>query len=166
MKEVSAEDVIKALQLTPLPEEGGYYREIFRDKGKSHFQHLDGERNFSTSIFYLVTPEEFSGLHGVKSSEVFHFYGGDPVQMVQIDSAGNLSKIILGSNFLAGENPQVTVEPHVWQGTKLVSGGRWALLGCTVAPGFDFQDFIPGQFNELKSLFPQHEKLIKEYTHN
>lgn len=156
---MDAKDVIERFNLAPLPEEGGFFRETFRDnknsEGKSH----------STCIYYLITPEEFSGLHAVKSSEIFHFYAGDPVEMVQIDTKGKLSKHILSSSLEEGTSPQIAVAPLVWQGTKLLRGGKWALLGCSVAPGFEYSDFINGTFKELSSLYPQHSETIREYTH-
>lgn len=165
---MDAATIIKKLGLEPLPEEGGFYRETFRDTGvisSSALPNHEGDRKYSTSIYYLVTPEEFSGLHAVKSAEVFHFYAGDPVRMVQIDEAGKMSEHILGSNLEKGQRPQLVVTPNVWQGTKLVEGGAWALMGCTVAPGFEFQDFIGGTFDELSKKFPEHSDTIHEYTH-
>lgn len=157
---MNAKDVIEKLELIPLPEEGGFFREVFRDKKNSE------GNSHSTCIYYLITPEEFSGLHAVRSTEIFHFYAGDPVEMVQINSKGELSKHILSSTLEEGTSPQIVVSPLIWQGTKLSKGGRWALLGCTVAPGFEYSDFINGTFSELSSLFPEHTQTIKEYTHS
>ncbi|MBN21052.1 MAG: hypothetical protein CL678_07170 [Bdellovibrionaceae bacterium] len=165
---MDAQEVIKKLGLQPLPEEGGYYKETFRDTGRissSTLPHLDGERVYSTCIYYLITPEEFSGLHGVKSTEIFHFYAGDTVEMVQIDASGRLKKIRLGSRLSEDELPQTIVPAHTWQGTKLLPGGKWALMGCTVAPGFEFADFLNGTAEELTKKFPQHEQTIRNYTH-
>ena len=164
---LSAEDVIAKLGLIPLPDEGGYYKETFRDNGiipDSVLPDHGGPRQYSTSIYYLVTPDEFSALHAVRSTEVFHFYAGDPVRMMQINQDGDLKEIILGSDFTNRQSPQTVVEPDVWQGTKLIQGGQWALLGCTVAPGFDFADFTLGHREKLIEAFPQHEALIVEFT--
>ncbi len=165
---MNANEIIEKLGLKPLPEEGGFYKETFRDQGmipNSELPHLDGEHTYSTCIYYLITPEEFSGLHAVKSTEIFHFYAGDPVEMVQITESGNLTKKILSSNIESGHEPQVIVTPNVWQGTKLIGDGKWALLGCTVAPGFEFSDFLGGTFTELIKVFPNHKNVIKEFTH-
>ncbi|MCP4914442.1 MAG: cupin domain-containing protein [Oligoflexia bacterium] len=150
---MEAIEVINKLGLVPLPEEGGFYIETHRDP-------------YSTCIYYLITPEEFSGLHAVKSAEIFHFYAGDPVEMVQINQEGELSKVILGSNISEDEKPQVIVEPLIWQGTKLLGDGKWALLGCTVSPAFQFENFITATCSELIEMFPAHQDIIENYTHS
>lgn len=165
---MDAKAVIEKLGLEPLPEEGGFYRETYRDSGKipaSALMMHEGERSYSTCIYYLITPEEFSGLHAVKSTEVFHFYLGDPVEMLQISEDGSVQKTILGHDIFDQQSPQIVVEPGIWQGTKLVPGGKWALLGCTVAPGFEFSDFSEGTYENLSKKFPKWSALIKEYTH-
>ena len=165
---MTAQDVITQLGLSPLPEEGGYYKETHRDERvipSGTFADLEGERKASTCIYYLVTPEEFSGLHAVKSVEIFHFYAGDPVEMVQISESRELNKVILGPSLQDDHSLQVIVEKNIWQGTQLLPGGQWALMGCTVAPGFEFQDFSGGTFRDLSEKFPQHKELIRQYTH-
>lgn len=152
---MDAHDIIEKLNLSPLPQEGGYFKETFRDNA-------DGQ-NYSTSIYYLITPQSFSKIHAVKSSEVFHFYCGDPVKMIQITPQGNLTEVILGNHLEKNEKPQVVVPAKTWQGTMLLPGGSWALLGCTVAPGFNFSDYIHGNPEELYCEFPQHKDLIKSY---
>lgn len=164
----TAQEVIRQLDLKPLPEEGGYYREIYRSSqiftAKALPSH-PGQRCFSTLIYYLITPEEFSGLHRVKGSlEVFHFYAGDAVKMVQISDSGERQEIILGRNFANQETPQAIVEPNVWQGTKLLPEGNWALLGCQVVPGFEFADFEALSRSDFLQRFPQHKETVLEYT--
>lgn len=161
---MTEQDIIKKFDLSPLPEEGGYYKVTYKDKLQGNFG--DRNRAASTSIYYLVTPDEFSGLHAVKSTEIFHFYAGDPVKMIQINQHGDLKQIILGNNLEKDEHPQVVVEPMIWQGTKLIGEGKWALLGCTVSPGFEFEDFINGRYSELSQKFPQHREIIKRFTHD
>jgi predicted cupin superfamily sugar epimerase len=163
---LTAKAIIKQLNLKPLPDEGGYYRETHRDAGlipKSVLLYHSGPRSYSTSILYLITPESFSKLHAVKSTEVFHFYAGDPVRMVQINHSGTLTNITLSNKLDKGE-PQVVVPSHVWQGTKLVEGGKWALLGCTVSPGFEFDDYMTGKRFDLLQKFPQHAETIRQFT--
>ena len=165
---MKAQDIIKKLDLKPLPEEGGFYKETFRDSRRisaGALPHHSGERSYSTCIYYLITPEEFSGLHAVKSTEIFHFYLGDPVRMIQINPEGTLSEIILGQNVNAGYVQQIVVPPEVWQGTRLLGDGQWALLGCTVTPGFEFDDFLGGTFQSLSRKFPQHSAIIREFCH-
>lgn len=165
----SAYDVIRLLDLKPLPEEGGYFRETYRDSAAvlpaKYFEiNAETNRTISTGIFYLVIPESFSALHRVKSDEVFHFYSGDPVEMIQIDQSGQLKKIVLGSDIFSGHTPQVVVPRGVWQGLKLSSSGRWALMGTTVAPGFEFEDFEVGKRDRLIQQFPNHRAEILKFT--
>jgi len=128
---MTAEEMIKKLNLEPLPEEGGFFREAYRSSGvipKEFLPQHGGERNFSTQIYYLITPSEFGALHRVKlSDEYYHFYLGDPVEMVQIEEDGSLRTVILGQN-IPEENLQVLVKKGVWQGTRLMEGGKWALI--------------------------------------
>lgn len=165
----TAEDVIRVMDLKPLPEEGGYYRETYRsDSGRNPASVLgieaNGMRSISTAIYYLVTANSFSAIHRIKSDEVFHFYAGDPVEMIQIDSAGNLQTFILGSDILAGQRPQIVVPRGVWQALRLVEGGSWGLMGTTVAPGFEFEDFEVGSREEMLEMFPQHSEDIIRFT--
>ncbi len=164
---MNANDVIQLLGLEPLPEEGGFYREVYRAKGlipQNVLKEHAGDRNFSTAIYYLITPTEFSALHKLPQDEVFHFYLGDPVQMIQIDPDGRLKTIHLGPDIENGHMLQAVVRGHTWQGTKLYAGGQWALMGTTVAPGFDFRDFIVDSRNNLIEQYPQHKDDIIAYT--
>jgi predicted cupin superfamily sugar epimerase len=157
--------IIKKLNLVPLPEEGGYFHESFR----SHFTvkvDYDGkevERKAATCIYYLITPDDFSAIHKVKGEEIFHFYFGDPVEMVHLTEAGP-KKIILGNRLEKGEIPQVIVPSGVWQGTRLCEGGKLALLGCSVSPGFEYEDFTIAGREELSRLYPECLMEIIRYT--
>lgn len=168
-KQVTAEQIIQKLNLVPLPEEGGFYRETFRSNNGEVAASAfgipsEGKRVASTAIYYLVTPDSFSAMHKVASDEVFHFYAGDPAEMIQIDEAGNLTKYTIGSDIMNGQVPQVIVRAGVWQGLRLKHGGKWALMGTTVAPGFEFEDFEIGEQSRMIKEFPEHESDIKQYT--
>lgn len=160
--------LIRALNLVPLPEEGGYFAETYRAQGLIPAQALasrgQGQRCLATAIYYLVTPEAFSALHRVKSTEIFHFYLGDPVEMLQIAPEGAHALLTLGPDVLAGQNPQAIVRRDTWQGTRLVPGGRFALLGCTVSPGFDYADYEHGHRQKLLQLFPHLREHIHTFT--
>jgi len=165
----TAEEIIKAMGLEPLPEEGGYYRETYRsDYGANPAQvfgvDAESKRDLSTAIYYLIHAGSFSAIHRIKADEVFHFYAGDAVEMLQIDADGNKQIIKMGSNVLAGEEPQVVVPRNDWQALRLVEGGSWALLGTTVAPGFEFEDFEVGLREQMLELFPQHRDDIIRFT--
>jgi predicted cupin superfamily sugar epimerase len=159
-KVITAEDVIEKLGLTPLPEEGGYFKETYRSSNSAPARLLgipaDGDRVASTAIYYLVTPKSFSALHKLNSSdEIFHFYAGDPVEMIQVDPNGVIKKYIIGSDIFNGQTPQVVVPKGTWQALRLTKGCAWALMGTTVAPGFEFQDFELGDREKLIQEFPQ-----------
>ena len=164
-----AETIIRLLDLRPLPQEGGYYRETHRASlvlGEAALtKQYVGDRNASTAIYFLITPQEPSALHILPTDEVFHFYLGDPVEMLQLPLSGPAQVLTLGTDLLAGMRPQVVVPGGVWQGCRLSAGGRFALLGCTVAPGFDFRDFQVASTEEVKKIaarFPEHAEVIHE----
>lgn len=161
MKE--ADRIIELLGLEPLPQEGGFYRETYRGPAGTEVPVAGGKRPALTAIFYLITPESYSRLHRVRSDEIFHFYLGDPVDMIQIDDAGALSRHALGISLRAGARPQVLAPGGVWQGSRLVPGGRFALLGTTVSPGFDFADYEHGVPDDLLARFPEHADAMRPY---
>ena len=103
-------------------------------------------------------------MHRLCSDEIFHFYAGDAVEMLQLDEQAGGRVVRIGSDLVAGERPQVVVPRGVWQGSRLVSGGQWALLGCTVSPGFEYQDYEAGVRAELCIRWPQFDALIRELT--
>ncbi|HAZ07465.1 MAG TPA: hypothetical protein DCZ01_02830 [Elusimicrobia bacterium] len=162
------EDIIKKLGLLPLPGEGGYYRETYRSgatvDAKSVGIDAEGRRSVGTAIFYLVGPDEFSALHRLKTDELFHFYAGDPVEMLQISEDGTVKKVLLGPDVLSGHEPQVLVQAGVWQGTRLQGRGSWALLGTTMAPGFEFSDFELGARKALTARYPKLTADIERFT--
>ena len=167
---MTANDVIKALNLKPHPGEGGYYSETYRSEEINAPATIFGiesssPRVISTAIYYLIVPNSFSALHRIKSDEVFHFYGGDSVEMIQIDEGGTLTRLTLGPDVLKGEAPQVIVRRGIWQGLRLEPAGEWALMGTTVSPGFEFEDFELGNREDLTKMYPQHCNEILRFTH-
>ena len=159
------EEVIKKLDLVPLPEEGGFYRETFRSKRNILSKEL-GEKSECTAIYYLITEESFSALHVVDQDEIFHFYAGSPVEMFQFDKDGNSKYVTIGNDIMNDQAPQVVVPHGIWQGTKLKNPKKdaWSLLGCTVSPGFDFENFHVKSRKELCELYPQLKEDIIQYT--
>jgi uncharacterized protein len=159
-KMITAQDVIEKLGLIPLQEEGGYFKETYKSSAAIPAQLFGidsrGNRVVSTAIYYLLAPNSFSALHRLKSDEIFHFYAGDPVEMIQIDLDGTLRRYVIGSDIFSGQTPQVVVPKGTWQATRLISGGAWALMGTTVSPGFEFEDFELGDREKMNRLFPQH----------
>jgi uncharacterized protein len=132
MSELNADDVIRLLGLVPHPE-GGHFRETFRDRA-GH----DG-RAVSTAIYFLLAAGEVSHWHRIDAAEVWHWYAGAPLELSMAPPADNTSVIHLGSRLEAGEHPQAVVPPGHWQSAR--SLGAWTLVGCTVAPGFQFDTF-------------------------
>lgn len=164
---MDAEEVVKLLGLQPHPE-GGFYRETYRSRELISESALPsryaGDRNFGTAIYYMLTPDKFSALHRIKSDEIFHFYLGDPVTMLQLHPNGESEVITLGQDIQTGERLQAVVPAGTWQGMFLNDGGEFALMGTTVAPGFDFDDFELARPESLMKQFPQRTDLIERLT--
>lgn len=165
---LTADQIIGLLNLTPHPKEGGYFKETYRSSEsiseKTLPSRYKGMRSFATGIYYLLTPETFSAMHCLQSDEIFHFYLGDPVEMLQLWPDGSGRRVIQGSDVLRGMQPQVVVPRGVWQGARLCNAGRFALLGTTVSPGFEFADYVSGQREELVKSYPQFRELIIALT--
>ncbi len=148
----SASQIIEALGLQPHPIEGGFFRETYRSAGSIAAAALpagyrtETGRSFGTAIYYLLTAETFSEMHRLPTEEVFHLYLGGPVRMLQLFPDGNGREVhLIGSDVLAGQQPQLIVPPGVWQGSRLEPGVEFALLGATMAPGFDYADYEQGE---------------------
>ena len=156
----TAEEVIAALGLEPHPLEGGFFRETYRTQQKMHGQ----ERALKTAIYYLLTPQTCSMMHRLPGDEMFHFYFGDPVTMLHLYPDGSGKVVSFGSDVLAGQRPQVLVPGGVWQGACLEDGGRFALLGTTMAPGFAYPDYEKGDRAELTEQYPEFAELIRRLT--
>jgi predicted cupin superfamily sugar epimerase len=117
-----------------------------------------------TAIYYLLEPGTFSEMHVLTSDELFHFYLGDPVEMLQLWPDGHSEVVILGPDLAAGQHVQLLVPAGVWQGTGLIGDGKVALLGCSVVPGFDFADYTRGAYAELASKWPEQATRINALT--
>ena len=165
---ISVDFIIKKYNLEPLPGEGGYYIQTYRANEtipKSALpKRYENERAFGTAIYYLLTPDTFSALHRLPSDEIFHFYLGDPVIMLQLFPDGTSNTIRLGQNILKDHNLQVVVSQNTWQGTYLDNGGKFALLGTTMAPGFEFSDMELGDREYLTLRYPNRKALINRLT--
>jgi predicted cupin superfamily sugar epimerase len=163
-----ADDLIRMLDLTPHPKEGGFFRETYRAAqtlaGTTLPERYGSARSASTAIYYLLKPGTFSALHRLKTDEVFHFYLGGPVRMLQLDPNGEGRTIVLGQDVAAGQQLQVVVPRGVWQGSLLEPGSDFALLGCTVAPGFDYADYEHGDREALVQRYPAFAELIEKLT--
>jgi predicted cupin superfamily sugar epimerase len=159
---MTADDVIRLLKLQPHPVEGGFFRETYR--ADTTISAHGGSRNISTAIYYLLKPGHVSELHVLPGDEVFHFYLGAPVRMLQLWPDGTGREVVLGTEVSAGQVPQLVVPAGVWQGTRLVGDSGFALLGCTVAPGFDYADYRSAGRAELTARWPAFAEEIKRLT--
>lgn len=149
-----AQAIIERLGLTPLQPEGGWYRETYRGP-------LDSSgRSASTAIYYLLRAGERSRLHRLPKDEVWHFYAGDPVELFVLLPSGEGEVLLLGGDLAAGQRRQAMVPAQAWQGAVLRPGGRYALMGTTVAPGFEPMDFEAGDAEALAQLFPRWRDLL------
>ena len=128
----NADDIIERLDLVPHPE-GGFYRETFRDVRE------DGARAHSTAIYYLLREGEISRWHRVDAAEIWHFYSGAPLELFIAETIASPTRYVLGSDIARGETPQIIVPKNIWQSAR--SLGAFTLVGCTVAPGFEFSGF-------------------------
>ena len=158
---------IDKLGLIPHPE-GGHFRESYRATlaidANALAPEFAGERAASTAIYFLLSGDDFSALHRLRSDELWHFYDGGPIVVHVIDADGQRSDILLGNDPERGESPQAVVKAGSWFGSKLQIADSFALVGCTVAPGFDFADLELADRAELVRLYPQHRQLIEQFT--
>lgn len=158
---------IDRLSLSPHPE-GGYYRVTYQStltiaQGAlpSAFR---GDRCASTAIYFLLSEKDFSAFHRLASDELWHFYAGSALVVYVIDPEGNYSELHLGNGFEAGEVFQAVVKAGCWFASRLKTSAGFALVGCTVAPGFDFADFEMAKRSDLIASYPKHQKLIEDLT--
>jgi predicted cupin superfamily sugar epimerase len=166
---LTASQMIELLDLQPLPVEGGHFRQTYRSRASVPAALAPGDpgvRPMSTAIYYLLTssPDSFSAIHRLPSDEIYHFYLGDPVEMLQLHPGGGSELVVLGPDLVAGQHVQVVVPREVWQGSRLLPGGHFALLGTTMAPGFDERDYLAADPEELCRLYPERTGLIHRLT--
>jgi predicted cupin superfamily sugar epimerase len=159
---MTAGEIKALLNLQPHPMEGGFFRQTYAAEAAVELPR--GPRTLGTAIYYLLEPGTFSEMHVLASDEIFHFYLGDPVEMLQLYPDGRSVVVTLGPDLAADQHVQLTVPAGVWQGTRLIGGGKVALLGCTVTPGFDYADYRGGVYAELAAKWPQEAERIRALT--
>ncbi len=161
------DSLIEKFGLTLHPE-GGYFKEVYRSTGEIDANALPTEfqsaRNYSTSIYFLLTSDTFSAFHKIKQDEIWHFYSGSPLILYMISESGTFTEHIIGHDFSAGQVPQFAVPANHWFAAKTIEGGEYSFVGCTVAPGFDFKDFTLPKRKELIEKFPIYKKVISSLT--
>jgi len=150
--------------------EGGYFKETYRSKGEIQSKHLgnefDGNRNYCTSIYFLLTSDKFSAFHKINQDEIWHFYTGTTLRLHMISPNGAYTAVLIGNDFLNGEILQFTVPASYYFAAEVLEKNSFSFTGCTVSPGFDFRDFVLPSCKELSKKFPKHKKIIKQLTHH
>ena len=163
----TARDLIRILALARHPE-GGWYRETYRAAAKVPVNPISGrpggERNISTAIYFLLERGDISALHRIGSDELWHCYAGAPLTVHFFTSGGKHGTVRLGQDIRAGEAFQAVVPAGCWFGAEIQGPGPYSLVGCTVAPGFDFADFELGERDELLRRYPGHGEIIRRLT--
>ena len=161
MRTMTADEIITQLQLTAHPE-GGYYAETYRSS-ETILNKIGNLRNTSTAIYFLLKDNDVSHLHRIQSDELWFFHQGEPLEILYIQD-GKVSSIVLGNNLLNGEVPQAMIPSNVWFGSKLKNNKGYALVSCTVAPGFDFHDFELAERSQLLKDYPHLHGPITAFT--
>ena len=160
-----SEKLIQQFSLLPHPE-GGWYKQTYKSNEKITASALperfEGQRSFSTAIYFLLEKGNFSAFHRIKSDECWHFYSGDPLLIYIIRPDGVLDIIKLGNKVDKGCNFQYVVPANCWFASRPAPGSEYCFVGCTVSPGFEFEDFELAKANELIALYPGHKDLISE----
>jgi uncharacterized protein len=161
---VTSDEIKKLLNLAQHPVEGGHFRRTFTSA-----ENLDsprGSRPLGTAIYYLLEAGTFSEMHVLDSDEMFHFYLGEPLEMLLLYPDGDSVVLTLGHSLEAGQHVQVLVPAGVWQGMRLIGNGQMALVGCTVVPGFNYADYHNASFAELSAKWPEQAERIRALTRN
>ncbi|UHG91633.1 cupin domain-containing protein [Spirosoma oryzicola] len=158
---------VQKLQMEPHPE-GGYFAETYRSAETIPHSALPdrfgGNRAFGTAIYFLLESHHVSALHRIQADEIWHFYAGGPLDVFVIDPTGELTVIRLGNKLEQGDVFQAVVPAGCWFGSKPAEGSAFSLVGCTVAPGFDFADFEMADRATLLEEYPQHRAVIEQLT--
>jgi predicted cupin superfamily sugar epimerase len=168
MDNPAGDEIIKFLNLKPLAIEGGYFKETYRSgrqlQNQSELDNKLMQKSLCSAIFFLLTQDTFSCLHKLPYDEIYHFYLGDPVNLLLLFPDGTSDIKILGHDILKGQQVKQVVPGGTWQGSRLCAHGRFALMGTTMAPAFDYSDYVAGERDALIKTYPQKEQWIKKLT--
>ena len=160
--------LINKLNLKAHPE-GGFFKETYRCNESVKKENLparfSGDRAHSTSIYFLLTSENYSAFHKIQSDEMWHHYEGSTLEIYSIDENGKLTIHALGKDLENNEQPQIVIKAGEWFGSKIKEKDSYVLVGCTVSPGFDFEDFVIADKNKLLEKFPQHKEVIEKLAY-
>jgi predicted cupin superfamily sugar epimerase len=163
----SKQQLIETLELQPHPE-GDFYKETYRSEHSIPNNALagnhEGDRSYSTGIYFMLTGDTFSAFHRIEQDELWFFHQGYTIELHMISPKGAHSKHLIGNDISSGERPQLLVPATYWFAARVVDTSEFALVSCTVSPGFDFRDFILPSQEELTMKFPQHAAIISQFT--
>ena len=161
---IHAQQLVQHYAMLPHPE-GGFYKEAYRSEEdvaqKALPERFNGNRSFSTAIYFLLEQGNFSAFHRIKSDECWHFYAGETLLVYVLYPNGKLLITRLGNNLLNGETFQFVVPANCWFASEPAPNSNFSFVGCTVSPGFDFADFELAKVDELSNSFPEHSNLIE-----
>ncbi|GGF28055.1 cupin domain-containing protein [Echinicola rosea] len=164
---MTAVEIIESLDLKPHPE-GGYFKEAYRSQGiisqKCLGEQFEGDRNYATGIYFLLTSDTFSAFHRIRQDEAWHFYLGSPLRLHSLSEKAGHEEFVIGADLLDGQIPQLVVPADHWFAAEVMAEDGFALVGCTVSPGFDFRDFELADQNKLTATFPDHAALVAKFT--
>ncbi len=157
---VTPEELIEQLNLQPLEIEGGFFRRTYT----ADQQLSPSNQSIASAIYYLITPDNWSSFHKIASDELFHFYYGDPVEMMMLHDSGSGDVVTISNQPGPNFNPQQLVPKNSWQAARLISGGQLALLGTTVTPAFAYDNFIKGDPYQLAEEYSNFKETILRFT--
>ena len=164
------EEIIKQLNLEPLPEEGGFFRRTYQSSERipngTLPRRYQQDLAVGTAIYALITAADFSAMHRLDTDEIYHYYYGDPLELLLLHPDGTGETFKLGNDFQTGMQPQKVVEKEVWQGSRSIPGGKhgYSLIGTTMAPGFEWPGFELGNRKLLQAQYPSFAEMISELT--
>ena len=166
---MNPKEIINHFNLQEHPE-GGYFKEVYRSKEIVSAENLpdyfNGDRNYCTSIYFLLISDKFSAFHKINQDEIWHFYQGSTLKLHLISPEGTYSFVKIGNDFNNDEVFQFTVPAHYYFAAEVLAKDSFSFVGCTVSPGFDFNDFVLPSRKELSTEFPKHSEIIKQLTHH
>ncbi len=157
-KRMSAGEIIETLRLEPLEVEGGMFASTYQSPG------MAGAKHMGSAIYFLLSGGAYSHLHRLPTDELYHFYMGDPVEMLTLLPDGSSEVRLLGPDLAAGQRPQIVVPANCWHGSRLLPGGQYALLGTTMSPGFAPGDYEHASREALLAAYPGQAHLIEALT--
>ncbi len=166
----SANAIIEALHMQKIPDEGAWFAPSYRSELRVPQgvlpKRYGGARDLGSAIYALITRPDFSAMHRLLTDETWHFYAGDPIELLLLHPDGRSEQLVLGSDVLAGQRPQFTVPAGVWMGARPArdAADAYSLFGCTLTPGFDYGDYEPGYRDQLQARYPEQAARIAELT--